>query len=624
MKRIILILSIALCFCTVAEAQMYVSPNSYVFVNDQFVYVGQDVELNTATSNIYLRNNSQLLQGSALAGLNKGLGSLSVFQEGTSNNFVYNYWCSPVGAPTAAIGNSDFAAATLHRPTGVTTSTPATILGGSPLNGTATNSSLSIASRWLWKYKTSNTYDPGGTGWIYVGNSGTVEPGLGFTMKGVLGSDNTIANPISGVFGDGVLNNAAGTSQRYDFRGLPNDGTITNPVSAGNFTLIGNPYPSAIDLHLFLADPTNIAVINGSAYFWEQASTSHLITDYNGGYGIYNIGTGYTVADFWNYGNYGEYETDLVAVGASYERRFTPIGQGFMVLGTAGGNVSMKNSYRNYTKEGFATNSEFHRTANNNRSAVDSEYFPEIPNVAGIDYTQIKKGYAPQLKIYANYNNQVTRPTTLAFDENATDGFDHGYDGRSASENAPTGFYYILNDRAHEYVACTVKFDLDKRVPVGFRCANETNFKVKVVATLYGFDDTQKVYMHDKVSGIYYDIKNGMFDITLPAGDNKTRFEITFKNFNDIYNNPDNSIDAFQVFQNNNNSMLTIVNSLKKEVKTLSLYDVTGKLILSKVNLGKQEQYEISTSGLSDGIYIVKLTTTDNLSIDKKVSIYKK
>jgi hypothetical protein len=624
MRKILLILCFILCFCTVAEAQMYVSPNSYVFVNDQFVYVKQDVELNAATSNLYLRNNSQLLQGTTIAGANKGLGSLSVFQEGTSNNFVYNYWCSPVGAPTAAIGNSDFAAARLHRPTGVITSTPATILGGSPFDGTATNSSLSIASRWLWKYKTSNTYDPGGTGWIYVGNSGTVEPGLGFTMKGVLGSDNTIANPISGVFGDGVLNNTAGTSQRYDFRGLPNDGTITNPVSAGNFTLIGNPYPSAIDLHLFLADPANIAVINGSAYFWEQASTSHLITDYNGGYGVYNIGTGYTVADFWNYGNYGEYETDLVAAGAAYKRRFTPIGQGFMVLGTAGGNVTMKNSYRNFTKEGFATDSEFHRTANNNRSAVDSEYFPEIPNVAGIDYTQIKKGYAPQLKIYANYNNQVTRPTTLAFDENATDGFDHGYDGRSASENAPIGFYYILNDRAHEYVACTVKFDLDKRVPVGFRCANETNFKVKVVATLYGFDDTQKVYMHDKVSGIYYDIKNGMFDITLPAGDNKTRFEITFKNFNNLLTNPDDSITSFQVYQNNNNSMLTVVNSLKKEVKTLSLYDVTGKLIVSKVNLGKQDQYEVSTSGLSDGIYIVKLTTSDNLTVDKKVSIYKK
>ena len=108
MRKIILTLSLALGFCTVAEAQMYVSPNSYVFVNDQFIYVTQDVNLNAATSNFYLRNSSQLLQGTAIAGTNRGLGRLSVFQEGTSNNFGYNYFCSPVGTPSVALSNGNF------------------------------------------------------------------------------------------------------------------------------------------------------------------------------------------------------------------------------------------------------------------------------------------------------------------------------------------------------------------------------------------------------------------------------------------------------------------------------------------------------------------------------------
>ena len=45
---------------------------------------------------------------------------------------------------------------------------------------------------------------------------------------------------------------------------------------------------------------------------------------------------------------------------------------------------------------------------------------------------------------------------------------------------------------------------------------------------LYGFDLSDEVFIHDKLTDIYYDIKNGVFDMTLPAGDNKTRFEITF------------------------------------------------------------------------------------------------
>jgi hypothetical protein len=112
--------------------------------------------------------------------------------------------------------------------------------------------------------------------------------------------------------------------------------------------------------------------------------------------------------------------------------------------------------------------------------------------------------------------------------------------------------------------------------------------------------------------------------MNLPAGDHKARFEITFKNYREVLNTPDNVVDSFQVFQNNANSMLTIVNTLEKDIVSLSLYDVTGKLIVNKINLGKAQQYEISTSNLSDGIYIVKLNTNDNLSIDKKVSIYKK
>lgn len=61
MKKILL-LSIFSLFASNVEAQMYVSPNSYVYVNDQFVFVNQDVNL-AANGNVYLRNQSQLLQG---------------------------------------------------------------------------------------------------------------------------------------------------------------------------------------------------------------------------------------------------------------------------------------------------------------------------------------------------------------------------------------------------------------------------------------------------------------------------------------------------------------------------------------------------------------------------------
>lgn len=238
MKRILLS-TLGLISSFTVFSQLYVSPNSYVFVNDQYMYVKQDVNLQN-NGNVFLRNTSQLLQGGTGAGANAGAGDLSVFQEGTVNNFQYNYWCSPVGAPLAAAGNNPFGITRLYRPTGLTASTAATILPTSNYNGTS--NPLAIAPYWIWKFITSSTYAQ----WVSVGSASTINVGEGFTMKGTSGTDNTIAQ-----LAENVQNNT-GSRQRYDFRGKPNDGTISAPVSNGNFTLVGNPYPSAVDLNMYL------------------------------------------------------------------------------------------------------------------------------------------------------------------------------------------------------------------------------------------------------------------------------------------------------------------------------------------------------------------------------------
>lgn len=611
MKRIILFTLTFLASVT-AFSQMYVSSNSYVFVNDQFMYVRQDVNLQN-NGNFFLRNNSQLLQGSTGAGANTGAGKLSVFQEGTVNNFQYNYWCSPVGNATAAVGNEAFGITMLERPTGLTTSTPATILATNNFNGTA--NPLAIAPYWIWKFITSNAYAQ----WAYVGAATAINAGEGFTMKGTSGTDATIAQAAENV------QNNSGSRQRYDFRGKPNDGTISVPVSNGNFTLVGNPYPSAIDLNAYLLDPANAAVINGTAYFWEQSVVNtHILNQYQGGYGMYTVGGGYLPADIWTYNADGTYNTDTGANGTVYQRRFTPIGQGFMVRGTAAGNVTMRNSFRTFVKEGAANFSQFARTAQTTNSVYDenSEFFPEIPNVAGVDYTQVRKGYAPQLRINAIVNNTGIIHTALGFGNQYTDGFDYSADGRSTADDAPYGFYFVLNDVPHEYAMSLTSFDVNKRLPVGFRSNAQATFKIQVSDVMYGFDPTQNVYIHDKTTGIYYDIKNNAFEMTLPAGDDRNRFEITFTS--EVLSNPEVVAESFLVFQNNDSAMLTITNTLNKDITSLLVYDVTGKLVLDKKNIGNASSYQFSTANLSDGVYVVTAKTKDNLEMSKKVIVSRK
>jgi len=83
MKKFEIIIVALLIITTTSDlvAQLYVGNSSYVFNKGALVYVKGTIELNTATSNFYLRNEGQLLQGTTIGSTNKGIGKLSVFRK---------------------------------------------------------------------------------------------------------------------------------------------------------------------------------------------------------------------------------------------------------------------------------------------------------------------------------------------------------------------------------------------------------------------------------------------------------------------------------------------------------------------------------------------------------------
>lgn len=593
---------------TAAFSQVYVSPSSYVYVNDRMVFVNQDVNLQPG-GNIYLRDEAQLLQGKlTTTSGNKGAGKLSVFQEGTVNNYAYNYWCSPVGNASAATGNENFGATMLNQPTGATTFVPATLLGPGNFDGAA--SPFTIADRWIFKFLSSNTYAQ----WVSVGSASNLAAGEGFTMKGSSGTD--------AIFADNGQDNNPGSAQRYDFRGKPNDGNITIIVGPGLRTLTGNPYPSAIDLKMFLAAATNTTQ---SAYFWEQDPTtnSHLLASYKGGYGTYsplivgpdnditygNMGT-YVPATFYAYDGSGTQLAGPGSPGSMFDRRFCPIGQGFMIEGTTGGNVTMKNDYRVYVKEGFY--SDFNRNSN----VTEESFLPAIQSVSGFDYTTTSTAEVPQIRFNTLLNNLGVKQTALVFIPGASDGFDPGADAKSP--DTPDIDMYFLIDNT-QYVISVVAFDIHKKIPVGFKANIPANFKI-AVGGMVNFADAENVYLHDKQTDVYHDIKNATYSFDLPAGTVNDRYEITFLNA-EALSIPELAADAFDVLQNNTLQLLTISNPHMMDIKAVSLYDISGKLIFNKTKLGVKDNYQFSTSGIAEAVYIVKVITTDNQPFGKKITV---
>ncbi|NER14184.1 T9SS type A sorting domain-containing protein [Leptobacterium flavescens] len=664
MKKLVLI---ALLVTSYSYGQLYVSNGSYVYVNNQQIFVGDfgnaaaDIELQGTASDytqanngfIFLRNEGMLFQTtSANSTANIGAGKISLHQEGTADEYDYNYWSSPVHDPQGTNFNTTIG---FYDPNSGNDLSPtvATLLAPGAQNGN--NSPLQIASKWIYQYAQGTST----AGFTFVGSSDvsgiTLAPGTGFTMKGTNGS---------------------GSNQQYDFRGRPNTGDINVAVVANDYTLVGNPYPSAMDLQAFLQDADN-SEINGEAYFWQQDRTtnSHEITDYVGGYGTYvpiggSGGEGvFTPATFTDINEDGTADGPGVGTGSNVPRQIIPVSQGFFVFATSTGQVTFKNSHRVFVQESSG-NSEFQRiiddskfisgtASNTNSTANNTKKGSSIDTPMTYGTTEDETGINPHAdNSLLRFNVKIAednliKPMALSFVQGTTDGVDRGADGIDISGLRNNAYWPI---EGKNYVIQATTFAADKQIPIGFYVSNQSTFEI-AVSQKDNFNENVSIYFYDKESGAAYDITDNSYQITLEAGQYDNRFTIRFlKNpvaddDNDTTGDPvseddtagnddttgdedgdptdddvisedleDNGPVEFNAFQDNVNKLLTLENP-GLTINSVTLYDVAGKILFNDTRNSTDRLITYGTSQYTTGVYIVNVTFADNSIITKKIAI---
>ncbi|HPE84150.1 MAG TPA: hypothetical protein PLV43_10570, partial [Aequorivita sp.] len=576
-----------------AFAQLTVKPtsggaDSYIYVNDEVVFVTQEINLtrngtaNDQEASIYLRNNGQLIQAGTTS-TNSGNGQLSVQQNTPETNaWAYYYWCSPVTHPAAAPGNRSFGVQHLYEPQ------PGISLTAAQQAATTTGrdgitSPMTISTRWLYTHRFPGTEAEGN--YQRMNGNNAAPAGFGFTMKGV-----------------GLT--APGGDQVYEFRGRPNTGTFTIPVAApvggvAQMTLSGNPYPSALDLNkLFYDLPENAAL--GTFWFYDEDRTvaSHYYTSKPYGYGVFTVGPedtdgdphdgdnlgSYAAAPFYYWNSGGGTTGGAGTGGNDQNKRFAPIGQGIMFVGDANGNVSIKNEYRLFYKEDTA-GSVFQRPNGNDPSNETNvgPSFSTSAETATIDYR------TPQMRLWAIFDDAVTRDMVLAFYEQATDGYDRGLDGLSAQDLKTDAYFPVGNDNARlPYVINSVNYEGNKQIPFAFKLNKTTNIRLRVV------EEVKKPYEHaylfDSQENTYKELTSSTLagvTLSLPAGIYDNRFFIVFRNPNLKRDIPENEIEAKDVvlenvnfFQNNPVQQLEVSNPEGYTIKSAMVYDMNGKLVI--------------------------------------------
>jgi hypothetical protein len=516
-----------------------------------------------------LSSDSQLIQGVNSDLVTSSQGKILRRQEGNSSVYWYNYWASPVGATGATtLANNN---TNLNNPNNTNYQLSMLQKGdGTNVQFTTAHDEVGkVSTRWTYVYQNGVTYYD----YASIDDNTNLQPGVGYTQKG-------------------TGNSAA--EQQYIFEGKPNNGTIlvnaidtggSGSVSAISKTdyLLGNPYPSAIDLHKFILD--NQFVIDGSIQLWQQWSgTSHNLDEYNGGYATVNLSGSVRASQFIGLegGNSGTED------GTKLPTRYLPVGQGFNTEIVTSGNVIFNNSQRVFIKESDADNissdigSTFLRTSEN----------PEDGSISEENIMQ---------KIRLEFNSidgpAARRELLLAFSDFTTDEFDYGYEAE-VLEQSNNDMSLILDDKLMLIQAYNVITD-DKVVPLSVKISDSHNYTIKIT-DLENFDDGQAVYLKDNFTGEYFDLRtNQAYEFSSETGIFNNRFEIVFQAGDAL------SIEH-QEFQNsliyfNNDTNMLFVKGLQTDAKQVLVINMLGQTV--------QEFNQVTTQTLDNGLEISNLTT---------------
>ncbi|WP_284651350.1 LamG-like jellyroll fold domain-containing protein [Flavobacterium terrisoli] len=549
---------------------LFVDSNTLSATVDSKIEVSHYLKLD---GKIDLVGKSQLLQTAGSDLDETSSGSIERDQQGQSNIYNYNYWSSPVSSINSSQNNASFTVAEVMKDG--TTSTPQDITWSPGIDGSPT-SPITLASYWVFNFQ---ELGGGVANWGAVGESGSLLPGQGFTLKG---------------------SGAATPKQNYTFVGKPNNGNITSTVSPNNLNLAGNPYPSSIDANLFIDD--NASSIVGTLYFWEHFSTNntHNTAQYQGGYATYTK-TG------------GTAPVSVSGLGSSSRvpKRYIPVGQGFFVTGSAtAGTITFRNNQRVFVKEDHARSNQLFRSTSN-PAVADSDASGD-DNPVDEQFIKLHLGFDSA----DNYHRQIL----LGFmNQYATSGYDNGYDGMSIE--MLTNDMYFLNNETRWNIQGDGFFNTSNIYPLGIKNATAGIVKFGIDSS-ENLDESQDVFIYDNVTNEYHNIRTENFEIELPAGTYDSRFSLRFLNTNALGTNQNELQNNITVIHSQSNEMITIHNeSLEVNVKSVSIYNLIGQNVTQwKLENQNQSNLQLPVNDLDSGAYIVKVNT-DKGSTSKKIII---
>ncbi|WOD44897.1 T9SS type A sorting domain-containing protein [Hwangdonia lutea] len=542
----------------------------YIEIEDAVTVDGGDI--NVSEQGAFIQNGVNLLAGTFIT-INSGSASLVK----TTRNYVdsglhYTYWSSPVT-------NND-----------ITTVFP------NPDDG---RRFFYDGSNFLDEHTvgtTNNTpddIDDDGNDWQVA--TGAMTPGLGYAVT-------AIAPPL--------LPFPFPYNDSATFTGVFNTGDIEvtiyrndNELMDSNWNLVGNPYPSAINLDDFLdlntydfsTNPTG--TIGGTVYLWTHMSTA---SGANPGNQVNNFSQD-------DYATVNKSGGTAAVNGGETPNKYIPSGQGFFVTfannaPTTGGTLPVLSNTVKFNNDMRVTgnNDQFFKTSN-------SKNKPNNTNRLWVNLTS---------------DNGVFNQVLVAYIDSATSAYDgEVFDApKNTSSGAPAILYTLIDSSNKKFVIQGKSpNDLDEHeiVNLGFKTTIDVATLYTLSAQLEGdYLNNNTVYLKDNLLAKTHNLTASDYSFTSDTGEFNDRFQIVFSNktlaTNDISEN-ENSLRITAL----DNDRVNFKASNHFNINTVRIYDLLGRPLYNLKGANSSETYQLSK--LKNTVYIAKVELSTGAIITKKV-----
>jgi hypothetical protein len=365
----------------------------------------------------------------------------------------------------------------------------------------------------------------------------------------------TYSNTETAVLIPGIGYRAGTTdNEGLSFKGTVNKGPINVAISNSGpafqqWNLIGNPYPSYLNVHDFLNNTTNSVLLN------QNNVAMYGYNDNDEGaskWTIYNLNTTAT------------------------SKLITP-GQGFFVATEASGSVAFTTSMR--------------RTGN-------SDDF-----ILGRNATFQNK----QLKLQLSRDSQVCT-TDFYFNENSTLALDPGYDAGVWGNRAGSFSIYselVDANTSLDMAIQSLPFENLETMVIPLGIHSHANEQITVSIAESGLPTHIDVYIEDRQNNTFTLLTASDFVITPDETLAATgRFYLRFSA--ETLNTVGSEFDAIKIFTTKTPRALIVSGQIFKDTN-LKLYDVRGRLVLTEQLNETTLNHKIDLSKIQDGIYVVEL-----------------